>query len=297
MKVLILGSEGFVGHNLVAGLRNNFEILASDMHNFSNQDIKYVKTDITKFEEVKGICDGVDVIINLVAHTLLSSFDQIITNANVNIIGMLNVLEAARLKGVKKIIFPSASSIVGIAYENPVTEKHPVTPKTAYGVSKLACEHYLRIYKELYGINYLIFRFFNIYGPHQLNGLIPTVFSKLKKSEPITIFSRGDQVRDYVYINDIVKFFHKAIVSGIADNQIINMGSGQGATVKDVIEISSRYLGVEPKIDYQPERPGEISNFVADTKLLKALFGDVPSSSLENGLQHTLNWLNKNWEK
>lgn len=294
MKVLILGSEGFVGHNLIADSRNDFEILASDVHNFSDQNVKYVKTDITKFDEVKAICEDVDVIINLVAHTLLSSFDQIITNANVNIIGMLNVLEAARLKEVKKIIFTSASSIVGVAYENPVTEKHLITPKTAYGVSKLACEHYLRIYKESYGMNYVIFRFFNIYGPHQINGLIPNIFSKLKKNEPITVFGRGDQVRDYVYIEDIVKFFHKAIVSGIADNQIINMGSGQGATVKEVIEIASKHLGMEPKIDYKPERAGEINNFVADTKLLKALFGSVPSTSLEEGLKLTLNWINKN---
>ncbi len=292
VKVLILGSEGFVGHNLVRGLKDNFEIIASDMINFSDQNVKYVKADITQFNEIKSISNGVDVIINLVAHTLVSSFDQIITNAQVNIIGMLNVLEAARLNNIKKIIFPSASSMIGIAKENPVTEQHPATPKTAYGVSKLACEHYLRIYKELYDMNYVVFRFFNIYGPYQANGLIPNIFSKLKKNEPITVFGKGDQMRDYVYIEDMVKYFSKAITSNIADNQVINMGTGQGATVKDVIELASKQVGIQPKIDYKPERPGEITNFVADTKLLRALFGSVPSTPLDEGLRLTHEWLN-----
>ncbi len=292
MKVLILGSEGFVGHNLVQGLKDSFEIIASDIVNFSDQDVKYVKSDITQFNEIKSISKGIDVIINLVAHTLVSSFDQIITNAQVNIIGMLNVLEAARVNNVKKIIFPSASSMIGIAKENPVTEQHQATPKTAYGVSKLACEHYLRIYKELYDMNYVVFRFFNIYGPYQTNGLIPNIFSKLQKNEPIPVFGKGDQMRDYVYIKDIIKYFSKAITSNIADNQVINMGTGQGATVKDVIDLASKQVGVDPKIDYKPERPGEITNFVADTKLLKALFGTVPSTPLDEGLQLTYEWLN-----
>lgn len=292
MKVLILGSEGFVGHNLVQGLKDNFEIIASDIVNFSDQDVKYVKSDITQFNEIKSISNDVDVIINLVAHTLVSSFDQIIANAQVNIIGMLNVLEAARLNNIKKIIFPSASSMIGIAKENPVTEQHPTTPKTAYGVSKLACEHYLRIYKELYDMNYVVFRFFNIYGPYQTNGLIPNIFTKLRKNEPIPVFGKGGQMRDYVYIKDVIKYFSKSITSNITDNQIINMGTGQGATVKDVIELASKQVGVEPKIDYKPERPGEITNFVADTKLLKALFGSVPSTPLEEGLRLTYEWLN-----
>lgn len=293
MKIAILGSEGFVGHNLVRGLKSKFDIIASDIVNFSDQDVKYVKSDITQFDEIKSITTGVDVIINLVAHTLVSSFDQVITNAKVNIIGMLNVLEAARLNNVKKILFPSASSIIGETRENPVTEKHIATPKTAYGVSKLACEHYLRIFHELYGIDYVVFRFFNIYGPYQINGLIPSIFSKLEKKEPITIFGKGDQIRDYVYVEDIINFFNKAATSNIANNHIVNMGTGQGATVKDVIDIASQKLGIEPKIDYKPERPGEISNFVADTKLLRGLFGSIPSTDLNKGLQLTLEWMSQ----
>lgn len=248
--------------------------------------------DIRNFDEVKIALRNTDVVINLVAHTLVSSFEQVVENAKVNIIGLLNILEAARINGVKKIIFPSASSMIGVATENPVTEKHPSTPKTPYGVTKLVSEHYLRIYKELYGIDFVIFRFFNIYGPHQLNGLIPNIIFKLKKKEPITVFGKGNQIRDYVFIKDIAKFFEQAVTSNIADNQTVNMGTGKGSTVLEIIKHTSNYLDVEPIIEFKPDRPGEISNFVADTTLLKKLFGSVPDTPLDIGLRMTVEWYN-----
>lgn len=292
MKILILGSEGFVGHNLISGLKNDFILTASDIHSSSNQDVKYVKSDVTKFDEVKSITKDTDIIINLAAHTLVSSFDQVIVNAKINIIGMLNVLESARINNVQKIIFSSASSLIGDSRENLITEKYPANPKTAYGVSKMACEHYLRIFNDLYGLNYVTFRFFNIYGPHQINGLIPSLILKLKKNQKVTVFGEGDQIRDYVYIEDAVPFFKKAIKSNVANNKILNFGTGIGHSVMDVINVLSKHLDTKPKIDFRPSRQGEISNFVADTRLLNSIFGSIPNTTLETGLSKTLTWHN-----
>jgi len=159
MHVTILGSEGFVGKNLSKILESKFDLTCSDILE-NGSGINYVKSDVRKLDNLKKVLKDTDVIIDLVANSLISSFDQIIENARVNILGLLNILEAARFNNVKKIIFPSASSMIGFTKQNPVPESHPAVPKTAYGVTKLASEHYFRIYKELYGIDFVIFRFF-----------------------------------------------------------------------------------------------------------------------------------------
>lgn len=289
MHVTILGSEGFVGKNLSKILESKFDLTCSDILE-NGSGINYVKSDVRKLDNLKKVLKDTDVIIDLVANSLISSFDQIIENARVNILGLLNILEAARFNNVKKIIFPSASSMIGFTKQNPVPESHPAVPKTAYGVTKLASEHYFRIYKELYGIDFVIFRFFNIYGPYQLNGLIPSLIFRMQKNKPITIFGKGDQIRDFVFVPDVANFFEEAIISNKADNQVVNMGTGIGSSVLDVVENLSKFLDIKPQIEYKPERPGEISNFVADTNLLKQLFGSVPNTSLEDGIKKTVEW-------
>lgn len=289
MRIVILGSQGFVGKNFVEIMEPKFDLVSSDIYE-DGSGKNYVKTDVRNYDDLKAVLKDADIVIDLVANSLVSSFEQVVENAKTNIIGLLNILEAARHNGVKKIIFPSASSMIGIAEQNPVPENHPALPKTPYGVTKLASEHYFRIYKELYGIDSVIFRFFNIYGPHQLNGLIPSLIFKMLKNEPITVFGKGDQIRDYVFIRDVANFFEESILTNKSNNKIINMGTGVGSTIMNIVEHLSRFLNVEPRIEYKPDRPGEISNFVADTKLLKKLFGYVPSTSLEDGLKQTVEW-------
>tara|TARA_B110000438_G_C15800100_1_gene644714 strand:- start:1462 stop:2343 length:882 start_codon:yes stop_codon:yes gene_type:complete len=292
MKILILGSEGFVGHNLVEGLSKNHEIFCADLIENSVHK-NYKQFDITDLSSVEKIVKDVDVVIDLAAHSLVSSLDGSIENAKVNIIGLLNVLESCRKNGIKKIIFTSASSMIGIPNSEQVSENHSAFPKTAYGITKLASEHYLRLYQELYGINYVVFRFFNIYGPYQKNGLIPTLYNRIKNGESLMVFGKGDQIRDYVFIEDIVSFFEEAILSDIGNNQIFNMGTGKGSTISDIIKILSKTLQISPTIENKPERPGEIGNFVSDTTKLNSVFGSTPSTSVTLGIQKTVEWLKK----
>lgn len=291
MKVLILGSDGFVGCNLSRGLTTH-EIISADLLPKHNQK-NYAQFNICDFDSVKNTIKDIDVVINLVTNSLTSSLQNPIKNAEVNIIGLLNVLEAIRLNDIKKIIFTSASSLIGQPQTTKVTEKHPALPQTAYGITKLASEHYLRLYQEMYGIRYVIFRFFNIYGPYQKNGLIPTFYTKIKRKEPLTVFGKGNQIRDYVYIKDILPFFEKAISTTIADNQILNLGTGKGTSIIQVIKIMSEIMSVMPIIEYKVERSGEIGNFVANTSNLRTVFDTVPSTTIEEGLKHTISWLNE----
>ena len=290
MKILILGSEGFVGNNLVQELSSKNDVFCADIFDNSNHQ-HYQQCDVTNFDNVLNVVNDVDVVIDLVAHSLVSSIDGPITNAKINIMGLLNILESCRKNDVKKIIFTSASSMIGIPQTSNVSETHPASPQTAYGITKLTSEHYLRLYQEMYGLNYTVFRFFNIYGPHQKNGLIPTLYYRIKNNEPLTVFGKGDQIRDYVFIQDVIPFFQKACESDITNNTIFNMGTGIGNTILEVIKQLSEITGIDPSIEYKPERPGEIGNFVADTKLLSATFGDVPKTLLHDGLTNTVNWL------
>jgi UDP-glucose 4-epimerase len=290
LKILILGSEGFVGNNLVQELSSKNDVFCADIFDNSNHQ-HYQQCDVTNFDNVLNVVNDVDVVIDLVAHSLVSSIDGPITNAKINIMGLLNILESCRKNDVKKIIFTSASSMIGIPQTSNVSETHPASPQTAYGITKLTSEHYLRLYQEMYGLNYTVFRFFNIYGPHQKNGLIPTLYYRIKNNEPLTVFGKGDQIRDYVFIQDVIPFFQKACESDITNNTIFNMGTGIGNTILEVIKQLSEITGIDPSIEYKPERPGEIGNFVADTKLLSATFGDVPKTLLHDGLTNTVNWL------
>ena len=287
MKVLLLGSEGFVGQNLIDGLKEKHELLTADVLN-SGTHTNYTKFDITNLDETYSLIKNIDVVINLVTHTLTQSLNDVISNANTNIIGLLNVLEACRKNKIKKTIFTSAASIIGLPNTFSVDEKHSVMPKTAYGITKMAAEHYHRLYKEIYDLNYVIFRFFNIYGPHQKNGIIPSFHKKLINNEPITIFGEGKQIRDFVFIRDVVPFFDNVITSSKFDNQTYNLGTGNGTTIIEVIEKISKLLSVKPKINFQPERTGEIGNFVANTDFLLSEFGFKPETSIENGLKDTI---------
>jgi len=287
LKVLLLGSEGFVGQNLIDGLKEKHELLTADVLN-SGTHTNYTKFDITNIDETYNLIKNIDVVINLVTHTLTQSLNDVISNANTNIIGLLNVLEACRKNKIKKTIFTSASSIIGIPNTFSVDEKHSVMPQTAYGITKMAAEHYHRLYKELYGLNYVIFRFFNIYGPYQTNGIIPSFHKKLINNESITVFGEGKQIRDFVFIRDVIPFFDNVITSSKFDNQTYNLGTGNGTTIMEVIEKFSKLLSVKPKIDFQPERPGEIGNFVANTNFLLSEFGFKPETSIEDGLKDTI---------
>jgi len=293
MKILITGSEGFVGKNLVKGLSQKHTIYTSDQLNSSTHE-NYSKCDITNYDSVDKVVRNVDAVIHLTAHSLVSSLDGSITNGRVNIMGLLNLLECCKKNSVSKVIFTSASSLIGEPKFSHVDENHPPKPKTAYGITKLTSEHYLRLYNELYNLDYTIFRFFNIYGPFQKNGLIPSIFNKIQNNEPITVFGKGDQIRDYVYIEDIIPFFEQATSTEISKNMVLNMGTGNGTSILEIIKNMSEILNIEPKIEYQPSRPGEIGNFVSDTNLLNNTFGNTPSTDVKTGLQKTIDWLTNN---
>jgi UDP-glucose 4-epimerase len=223
------------------------------------------------------------------------SVEKPLFNAQININGSMNLMEASRNTDVKKFIFSSASSLVGEVKYDPVDEDHPLTPKTPYGTAKLAIEHYLRVYNEIFGLNYLVFRFFNLYGKYQYpesRALIPMIYNRVSKGQEFTIFGDGSATRDFIFIDDVVDFYMKAVTDKFdVKNEVVNMGTGTGTSILEIVKTSAELLEVEPNLKYEPKKPGEIENFTADTKKLQELFGDVPKTSVRDGLGKTFEWL------
>ncbi len=298
MKTAIFGASGFVGRNMVESFtERDLEFVASDViESPFSSEIEYQKCDILKLDEVKKIIEDVDVVIHLAASPLNVSIEKPLLNTEINIGGTLNLMEASRAAGVEKFIFSSASSLVGEVQYYPVDEKHPCTPKTPYGVAKYAIENYLRVYNEIYGMNYLVFRFFNLYGRYQYpqsRALIPMVYERLTKGMEFTIFGDGSATHDFIYIEDVIDFYLKAITDkSEVKNEIVNMGTGVGTSILEIVNTSAKILGVKPNLKFQPKKPGEIENFTADVKKLKILFGVVPKITVTKGLEITFKWLN-----
>lgn len=294
MKIAVFGASGFVGKNVVEALKEaNVEMVASDIKEMDIEGVDFVKADLLDYDEVTKVVKGSDVVIHLAASPLPVSLEKPRINARINIEGTLNIMDVAREQGIDKIIFSSASSLVGEVKYNPVDEEHPCNPKTPYAIAKYACEHYLRVYQELYGLNYLIFRFFNIYGPWQYpesGALIPMVYKKLTTEGSFNVFGAGLQTRDFVYVGDVAEFYLKAIKKEVK-NEIVNLGTGKGATIKEIVELAGEILEIEPKINYLPQRGGEIDNFFADVTKLQRIFGSIPDTKIEEGLRKTFEWL------
>ena len=295
LTVLVFGAAGFVGRNLVKKLaEEHHNVVASDVIDDPfNGSIVYRKVDILDGNRVLEAVKKTDVIVHLAASPLAVSLQDPARNVKVNLEGTLNILDAARKNDVSKVIYSSASSVVGSVRSNPVDENHTCEPKTPYAVAKKACEEYLRVYNELYGLRYLVFRFFNVYGPWQTYGsgaLIPVMYRNLTEGKEIQVYGDGSNTRDFVYVGDVTDFCSAAITSH-TENSVVNMGTGKGTSIIELINLASDLLGTKPKIAYRPARPGEISNFVADTAKLVQVFGRGPSTSLKEGLKRTFSWL------
>ncbi len=293
----MFGAAGFVGRNMVEKLvEENLDFVASDIRkNDIFKGVNFVKADILNFDEVCKVVEGVDYIIHLAASPLKVSLEKPKLNMKINVGGTLNILDAARKFDVNKIIFSSASSIYGDVKYSPVDEKHPCTPKTPYAVAKYMCENYLRVYQEVYGLDYFTFRFFNVYGSWQYpetGALIPSVFKKISANEEIVIHGDGSATRDFIYVGDVVNFFIKVIERDIR-NQTVNLGTGKGTSIREIVDICGEIAGRKPDIVHLPQRKGEISNFSADTTKLKEIFGAVPELGVEEGLKHTFEWIKK----
>jgi UDP-glucose 4-epimerase len=212
-------------------------------------------------------------------------------DADVNVVGTLHVLEAAREHGTK-IVFSSTGGAIYGECEGPAREDHPRAPLAPYGVSKLAGEEYIAAFNRLYGAAHVSLRFGNVYGPRQdpkgEAGVVAIFMNRLREGDAPQIFGDGTQTRDYVYVGDVVAATLAA--AGHAGG-VLNVGTGVETSVLELYERIQRVAGVEGEAEFGDARPGELQRSVLDASLAKRELGWEPQHSLDEGLAETWAWI------
>jgi UDP-glucose 4-epimerase len=299
-KILVTGGAGFIGSNLVKELIEN-ENSVTVLDDFStgyrvNLDsfpsVNIIEGDIRNKSTMKCAMDGIDIVFHLAASVgNKRSIENPIRDADINAIGTLNLLEAARNNDVQKIIVSSSAAIYGELKHYPVSEDHPAEPDSPYGCSKLYKEKLSLAYAKMYNMNIVCLRYFNVYGPNQrydaYGSAIPIFVSNMLNGEPIIIYGDGDQTRDFVHVYDVVQ----ANIKAANTNNIrgaFNVGSGKSVTINQITELILK--DNKRKVIYEPERMGEIRHSIADISSAHASFNYTPSVQLEQGIEEYIKW-------
>jgi UDP-glucose 4-epimerase len=305
MKVLVTGGCGFIGSHLVDELvKKNYEVVVVD--NLStgkkeklNKKAKLFTADITKPEELEVVFqkEKPEIVIHTAAQVMLrKSIDEPVFDAMTNIVGTINVLEACKKSGVKKIVYTSTG---GARYGNPtylpVDENHPINPSAPYGISKHTAEHYVKAYSELYGFDYLIFCFGNVYGvgDDPKCKRVTAIFSDqiIKGLQPI-IFGDGEQTRDFIYVLDIAEFIADSIEKK-PEHKLFNLANGNQVSVNQIYQMLKKISGHSGEAKHIEAVKGEVRDIVLDTTLAQKELGWKPKTSMEEGLRATFEDLKK----
>ncbi len=291
MKLLVTGGAGFIGSHLVDKLIDLGHIVTciDDQSSTCNEEFYWndkaynVKASISQYKVLKNCMKRVDYVFHLAAHSriqpaLLNPLECI----DVNVLGTANVLQAARECGVKKVIYSSTSSSYGLKNEPPLVETMPTDCLNPYSVSKVAGEELCRMYSELFGLDTITLRYFNVYGDRQpLKGAYAPVvglFQEQKKSgESLTIVGDGKQRRDFTHVNDVVDANIKCMND--VSNEIINIGTGVNYSVQELADIIS-----DDQI-YINERPGECRETLACNSKARSLLGWTPTVNIMDWLR------------
>jgi UDP-glucose 4-epimerase len=324
LRVLVTGGAGFIGSHIVESLvKKGAEVVVYD--NFSSgsmenlkhleKDIKVVKGDILDYNKVLEACKGIDVISHQAAQLEITKcIDDPIEDLKINTIGSLNVFNAAIRNDVKKIIYASSACVYGQARYIPQDENHPTNPNWQYGVSKLAVEKYANIYSNYYGIPMIGLRYSIVYGPREWYGRVLTVFLKRAMEGKLPVVWEGNQIRDFVYVDDVVSLHNLCIENDEVQNEIFNVSTGIGTSVEQLAKLIINIFGLKGNLVYENVKEGEVSKLVEgrkrlpmelkkmvlDNKKAKKILGWEPTVELKDGLIREFEWLRSNkhrWKK
>ncbi len=302
MKFLITGGAGFIGSNIAAHLVEKGERVRI-LDNFSSgsrenikglsDSVEVIDGDVRDYWTVVKAVDDIDYVLHQAAlPSVPRSVQNPLTSNAVNIDGTLNVLEAAKNAGVKKLVFASSSSVYGESEELPKHEEMSPSPLSPYAVTKLTCEYYCKVYWELYRFPTVSLRYFNIFGPNQdpaseYAAVVPKFITALLEGQPPTVYGDGEQSRDFTYIDNCVQANILAATSDKVVGTNFNVACGGQFTLNELLDKLRTIIGVQIKAEYNPPRQGDIRHsFASIDKLAK--FGYRPSIGFEEGLYKTV---------
>lgn len=299
-KVLITGGAGFIGSHIVEKLlENNYNVIIIDnlssgsIENIPNSDtLKFYQLNIEKDDlELVFQKETPDYVIHLAAQTSVNfSISHPYYDANMNVMASIKLLELCKKYNIRKFITASSAAIYGNPKYLPIDENHPTEPMSQYGLSKLTMEKYIK----LSGIPYIIFRFSNAYGPRQKSskesGVVAIFNNAMKNNEPINIYGDGEQIRDFIYVEDIANICIKAINSNI-ENEIINFSTNKGVSLNQLFKVMKSLYNYTLNANYLPERIGDIKNSILSNDKAYNLLKFTNYTKLEKGLEILANYI------
>ncbi len=305
MKALVSGGAGFIGSNIArlllqeghkvvvldnlsSGYRGNLEGLKS---------VEFFEGDIRDADSVAKAIAGIEVVFHLAASVgNTRSIEHPIIDSDINIMGTLQILEAARRVGVRKVVFSSSAGIFGELKTLPICEDHPVEPDSPYGASKLGAEKLCLAYAKLFPLECACLRYFNVYGLNQrydaYGNVIPIFAHRMIRGEAVVIFGDGEQTRDFINVKDVaLANYQAAMAEGVSG--AFNIGSCSRITINRLAELMFAVSGIRPEIRHGPPRSGDVRHSLADISAARQAFGFQPQVGLEEGLTEYMEWMRK----
>jgi len=311
MKYLVTGGAGFIGSNICKELLKRGEKVRI-LDNFStgrrtnldefkgNPNLEMIEGDLRSFHIVRQAVKGVDYVLHQGAlPSVPRSINDPITSNDVNILGTLNILEAAKEFGVKRVVFASSSSVYGNNPILPKEEKMPVAPLSPYAVTKYAAERYCQVFYQIYGLETVSLRYFNVFGPNQdptsqYSAVIPKFIKLIMNNEQPLVFGDGLQSRDFTFVQNNIEANILACTEPKAAGKVFNIACGERYTLIDLVNGINRILGknIEPK--FLTDRAGDVKHSLADITKAKSLLGYEVKVDFYAGLEKTVEYFIKN---
>jgi len=298
MKAIVTGGAGFIGSHLVkALLEEQVEVVVLDDLSASDsgneavpQHVKLYQFDVKSADAYRAVIEEQpDIVFHLAAQAdVTKSILAPVYDADVNIGGTINMLEASRTAGVKKFIFASTSAVYGNVLKVPITEDDATVPISFYGISKLSAERYIQLFHDLYGLPYTILRYGNVYGPGQKpkgeGGVVAVFLERLKQKEPIIIHGDGSQSRDFIYVKDIVS----ANLAAMHQEQsgIFHASTGTSTSILDLAACFKK-LNASLDVKFTSGRAGDISHSCLCNEKAAVRMGWTPTTDIYEGIKNT----------
>ena len=299
MKILVTGGAGFIGSHLLQLLQGQQGVEAVVYDNLSGgrrehvpKGIRLVEGDVRDAEGLARLfaSEGFDSVVHLAAQTMVPySLSHPEEDCQINLLGLINILECCRKYAVKHIVFSSSAAVYGDNLNIPLHEEEKPMPTSAYGITKMASEHYLRMYHDLYGLNTTVLRFANVYGERQGaggEGGVVSIFCKLLAAgQGVTVFGNGEQTRDFVYAGDIAEALWRG--SQLEGHHVINISTQKETSVNQLLAAFKQAVGREFPVQYAPIREGDIFRSVLANGRCVELLGFCPAMNLQEGVART----------
>ncbi len=303
MKIVITGGAGFIGSHLAEywSIMGNDVVVLDNLRsgyikNIADLDnVKLVKASITEKEKVFDALEGADYVFNLAAMiSVPESIEKPVECININVLGLINVLDAAKKYKIKKVVHSSSAAIYGDDPELPKKINMRPKPLSPYGITKLDGEYYLQMYTDQYNLSTTSLRYFNVFGPRQdpksqYAAAVPIFIYKALKNETITVYGDGEQTRDFIFVRDIVK----ANVLAAQNENVIgvfNVANEQTITINQLVKTIIKLTNSKSNVVHEKERPGDIKHSSASIKETREVLGFEPEYRLSTAIEETINY-------